>query len=128
MPESRRLYVLVCVITLFFLPLQGHSALAKAENPYVVQSGDTLIDIAVRYGVSPSELARARSVLASSESLVIVLKNRSRLASGAFGPFGLSSLMTTSTPVCGSAASKTVHCGAVLRTFFRSYSSTISRG
>jgi len=33
MPKSRRFYVLVCVITLFFVPLQGQTALAEAENP-----------------------------------------------------------------------------------------------
>lgn len=70
MPESRRFYVLVCVITLFFVPLQGQTALAEAENPYVVQSGDTLIDIAMRYGVSPNELATANGL--SSDAWIYV--------------------------------------------------------
>ncbi len=51
------------VFSLSFLVTAGHAAPSRQEEPvYIVQQGDTLNSIALRFGISPTELAAANNI------------------------------------------------------------------
>jgi len=57
MSKLKRILVLGCLLSLLVIELDAQTAYAESGSNYVVQSGDTLIGIAMRHKVSVSELA-----------------------------------------------------------------------
>ncbi|TFG72817.1 MAG: LysM peptidoglycan-binding domain-containing protein [Anaerolineales bacterium] len=61
---KRWLSLIFCLIALsmVLIPVQAQAAVSRSEMYYTVQAGDSLIRIAVRYGVSVSNLAAANGL------------------------------------------------------------------
>ena len=64
--QFKRILVLACVASVFFTSPSVLVARAEGDDVYVVQSGDTLYSIAVRHGISVSELTAINGLSADA--------------------------------------------------------------
>lgn len=62
MARIKRIAVLMCLMALLSVTLGAQIVFAEEQSTYVVQPGDTLIDIAVRYGLDVGQLAAANAL------------------------------------------------------------------
>lgn len=62
MARFKRIAILICLSALLSVTLGTQIVSAEEQRTYVVQPGDTLIDIAVRYGLGVDELAAANAM------------------------------------------------------------------